>query len=110
MEVPQQLEMYSAGLNIIFEYYCQEESGLDLESFAQLLTDCNIVPDPSLPSPRGNTPGKCRLGAVPSGSVSKIFRSGVRNRGGSHLVSRIESIDHNDTMCTFLNTYCTVLH
>lgn len=85
-DVPQLLEAYSLGLELIFNHYCGEEEGLDQDAFMQLLTDSNIVPDPTLPEPRGNMPGRCVLGAVPAASVSKIFRSGVRNRGGQKLV------------------------
>lgn len=91
LDVPQLLEMYSAGLELIYNHYCEEEEGLDAQAFMQLLTDCNIVPDPSLPEPTGKTSGSCHLGAVSAASVSKIFRSGVRNRSDQMLVRRLKS-------------------
>ena len=94
LDVPQLLEMYSAGLELIYNHYCEEEEGLDAQAFMQLLTDCNIVPDPSLPEPSGKTPGSCRLGAVSAASVNKIFRSGVRNRSDQMLVRRLKNMVH----------------
>jgi hypothetical protein len=95
LDVPQLLEMYSAGLELIYNHYCEEEEGLDAQAFMQLLTDCNIVPDPSLPEPSGKTPGSCRLGAVSAASVNKIFRSGVRNRSDQMLVRRLKNMGYS---------------